>query len=190
MPRISEFDSKIEFDSNFWAITFINTSGKWGGHAKIIIEGIKKDSSLYVVECHAIAQPGTMGKNISKLPQLFNNSQGLLQPIITESEKYVDEKKLEYYKNATRRTILVPKKNAKDLINEVKKQVADNKNGIYQPFQYGGIYRLAIFGGNGGHNCTTWAEEVLEKANIEGRKMLLDILKAMPEKHAKRCLIM
>lgn len=51
----SKFNNDLEFNFNEWVVSLINTktgvSSIWGGHAKIVIEGVKsKGEGLFETE--------------------------------------------------------------------------------------------------------------------------------------------
>jgi hypothetical protein len=206
MKQNSLIHPKYEFNEKMWVVSLINkainqeedvikflkqeTSKLLGGHAKIVIEGFK-DEQLYIAECHAMEckdenQQDQKGYFDGTMLQFLSNTQCYIQPLFKDYQgKYPDGRESQY-KYADHKSWLLPKEEAEKVIAKTKQKITKFENGHPKKFQYGGAYRLGIFGGNGGDNCTTFAMKLLKAGGVELPIRPLDLVKAAPSKHTDK----
>jgi hypothetical protein len=75
------------------------------------------------------------------------------------------------------------------LDHEITSAIQEGRN-VNWPFKYqkAGAHRWTVWGGNGGHNCLTYAEEKLALAGAGNGVMLTDSSKASTQIHV-RCVL-
>jgi hypothetical protein len=101
---------------------------------------------------------------------------------------YKTEKERQYVDSSSRSWHVTP-----DAAITMIRDILDEKHGrghyegLAKPFQYAGMWCMYSY--RGGHNCTTWAEEKLEKAGIGSGVILTDSSKAMPQVHVSCSLL-
>ena len=185
MPQ-SVYNKRFDFNLEKWVVTLINTKkgtgGVIGGHAKIVVEGVIREENsmntkLFVGEYHIMEAGEGLGE--SCVPQALRNSQGNFGVFFTETDKYAlaDEK---YAEVSSRSGYALPddvKKMILNIKNERDKIESGEKDA---KFQYAG--NKCFYSYNGGHNCTSWAEEKLKIVGLE-KELLFDYIKAAPSSH-------
>lgn len=183
--RKSVVNNKVEFDERNWAVSLINT-GKginsiFGGHAKIIVEGLKKNLTinpeLFVGEYHIMEAEVFVEENW--IPQSCRNTKCKYAVLITERHEYKEGKE-EQYSKSTSITYLVQRNKVQQMIQNIKNEQMNNNP---KEFQYAGNW--CFYNYQGGHNCTTWAEEKLGLAGVHSSSNSLssDSIKACPSSH-------
>ena len=185
-------EPNYNFDNKNWVVSLIATGTKIGGHAKIIVEGVndsqewlenKNDnpnrSTTYVAEYHIIPDANPELANAT-IPPALRNTQARFGVFYTERPEYKQNKGSQY-QQATSRSYCISKDRAMAMIRAIKREKLEADH-LAKDYQYAGRYRWV--GGNGGHNCVTWAEEKLAIAEINSLSLPKDVVKAIPTKHA------
>lgn len=201
MPQ-SKVNPTFEFNESKWVVSLINTGDKLGGHAKIIVEGITTESikktenhtffskdnnsNLFVAEYHimeALEANEQFQENpkYSHIPQFLKNTQCKYVIRWTERDYYKEDKGKQYSQSHSQ-SWYTPPEAVWAMIKDIKEesQRCDNREQDAE-FQYAGKWCLYSY--NGGHNCTTWAEEKLAIAGVGNGIIKLDSIKAIPEVH-------
>lgn len=183
----SKYDNELTFTETEWVVSLINTkkgiSSIFGGHAKIVVEGlIRKSGSqfpvLFLGEYHIMEAERVPEE--TWIPQCFRNTQCKYLVLFKEVNKY-SRKDEEYAEIQSRSHGGIVPQEAFKMIKSIKDQQAAIKLGFDSPdFQYAG--KWCFYGLNDAHNCTTWAEEKLDMIGI-GKHLITDSTKAMPFLH-------
>lgn len=200
----SIISKNYEYNENKWVVSLVNT----GNHAVIIVEGIKKNGSTFQGEYDITAN--SYPEEQSFIQNLLGNTTGYITKIRCNP---VEEKRLEpntipatffrdyvnqqYHANSWYTSpekalamIVSIEADAETLETEINEAVRENREVVW-PFKYqkAGSGRWAIWGGNGGESCVTWAENKLAIAGVGSGVSILDSKKALPELHATRCIL-
>ncbi len=191
----SKVDKNFEFNKDKWVVSLINTKGGCkgaiGGHAKIIVEGLKEipDSSffstqLFVAEYH-IMEANRIPED-TWIPQAMRNTQCNYIVLHSERNEYREGKEVQYAQAGSDSWYLDSEK-VNDMIKNIKDESRQINEGETQAnFEYFG--KWSCFSKVGGYNCITWAEEKLAIAGGGNGKMLLDSSKGIPSVHTS-CII-
>ena len=129
MP-LSKFDSKREFNENKWVITLINTKteleGLWGGHAKIVVEGVKKnqsgrhfDTELFIAEYHIMEAERVPQE--SWIPQMLRNTKCKYSVLMKEGNEYNERQEQQYSEVRSQSWDTTPGA-VTDMINDIKEE--------------------------------------------------------------------
>jgi len=182
----SKYDSNLEFDENEWVVSLINTksgiSSIYGGHAKIVVEGLKRSNTLikelFVAEYH-IMEAERMPEE-TWIPQALRNTQCKYAVLFKEDNKY-NRTNQQYAETQSRSHGGIKPADAMKMIQDIKQEKQNIDSGQIAPdFQYAGEWCLYSY--QGGHNCTTWAEKKLDIIGA-GRHLITDSSKAAPYLH-------
>lgn len=146
--RFSKIDSFTSISSQYWGVTLVDSGTSelsspwtWGGHAKIIVEGIK-EGLYFRTAYHFVYDPERAPTGI-----LINDE--------TESTRH--------YPNRTR-VYLRDRLFVQNMIDDIIKQRTD---GTSHYTVWGGNCELKVDDEKAvGANCITWARRQLAKANI------------------------
>lgn len=182
----SKYDTELSYDENEWVVSLINTkkglSSVYGGHAKIVIEGIKKNEKqfpeLFIGEYHIMEAEKIPEE--TWIPQVFRNTQCKYLVLFKEGKKY--DKEHEHYTEIQKRSCGgVAPLDVMKMIKAIKEEQRNiNEGTVSHDFQYAG--KWCAYGLAGAHNCTTWAEEKLGIIGLE-RHLIADSTKAAPFLH-------
>ena len=184
--------SDLEFDENQWVVSLINTktgfSSIWSGHAKIVVEGIKKKTDnntnlfateLFIAEYH-IMEAERMPE-YTWLPQVCRNTKCKFMVLCKEENHYNDRQEQQYHEVQSRSVGALDPAKVMKMIAAIKKEKNEIDTGqIVSNFQYAG--KWCFYGEENAHNCTTWAEEKLDIIGI-GKYLITDNSKAAPYLH-------
>jgi hypothetical protein len=185
----SKYNSKLEVNENNWVVSLINTKtgieGALGGHAKIVVEGVKRrsfallDTEPYIAEFH-IAEANYIREE-TWIPQCFRNTKCDYAIYYSEKLAY-DRIDKQYAKLWARSVGGISPQTAEIMIQNIKAEFNDTtaRDRASGRFQYAGNW--CFYNYNGGHNCTTWAEEKLNLIGL-GCYLITDSSKASPSLH-------
>jgi hypothetical protein len=182
----SYYDKELKFDEDTWVVSLINTkkgvSSIWGGHAKIVVEGLKKNSTLYpelfVGEYHIME--AELVPQQTWIPQALRNTQCKYLVLALEKKEYGRTAE-DCAEIQSRSCGGMGAKEVMKMIKNIKEEKKSIDHGEISPdFQYAGI--SCVYGLNGAHNCTTWAEAKLDIIGI-GKHFMMDSTKAAPFIH-------
>ncbi len=190
MP-MSKYDDRYEFNERKWVVTLINTKkgieGVFGGHAKIVVEGVQAarngspvGSQLFFGEYHIMEAEHVLKE--SWIPQAFRNTKCAYSVIFREPHNYdlPDEK----YAEISSKSWIASANLAREMITNIKNEECEINTGKkISKFQYAGNYCLYSY--KGGHNCTSWAEEKLALVEVGNGFLPADSSKSMPWIHTK-----
>jgi hypothetical protein len=195
----SNLEMKSKYEKNFtisekeWVISLINTGsgvkGFFGGHAKIVVEGLKKNnnngrtnlfnSEPFIAEYHIMEAERIHEE--AWVPQALRNTQCKYVVLFKEDNKYRRDDS-DYTNTQARSHGAIPPEKVMKMIENIKQEAANIDERFLKPdFQYAG--KWCFYSYEGGHNCTTWAEEKLDIVGI-GKHLITDSSKAMPSLHA------
>lgn len=184
----SVYNDELEFSEHEWVVSLINTKkgldGMLGGHAKIVVEGIRRNASdlfateLFIAEYHIMEAEAIPIE--SWIPQALRNTHCRYIVAWREENRYTRER--EQYRAIQARSCgaLVPSEVMR-MIENIKQEQHDITTGEKIPnFQYAGEF--CFYSYKGGHNCTTWVEEKLRMIGAD-EFLFTDIFKASPSSH-------
>jgi len=186
----SKFNNDLEFNEDEWVISLINTKtgigSVFGGHAKIVVEGVKTSSEpgmfsskLFIGEYH-IMEANRL-PTATWIPQVLRNTQCNYAVIVTEREDYSAKKEQQYSEASARSVGGITPQQAQTMIDVIKAEKGDIDAGRTTPiFQYAG--RWCAYGTNNADNCTSWAEQQLNIIGI-GKHLITDSSKSAPFLH-------
>lgn len=160
-----------------WVVSLLNTGSKIGGHAVIVVEGIKNNRiwvGQYDIKAIAVIEKATdlVQSSIGNIPGYINRID------IFERDSYGRD-----YSQYSAKSWMASPEKIEIMITKIK-EAKERLNNEDAPFQAAGNKRSLILGGNGGHNCVTWAEEQLTHAGIGNGTIKTDKIKAAPQIHA------
>ncbi len=192
-PFTSRVNPKWDFDKQKWMVSLVNTGTVLGGHAIIVVEGVKENGNLFVRQFDILAREYTI-TNADAFQKSLGNVQGYISKIrifktYNNSIEYSQYSSENWYASPQevkdmRRSIKVKQRT----IAQVTTEDGVLLEGREPPYKYqmAGSKRLWIFGGNQGDNCVTWALKEIVQANIlkngDGGKKI-DLIKAPPQAH-------
>lgn len=195
MPN-SKLNTSLEFNEKKWVVSLVNTTygvkGLYGGHAKIIVEGItKKDPitqfgrELFIAEYHIMEANRIPSENW--IPQCFRNTKCNYLVILKEENNYNDRQDVQYSEVSSKSWHVTPA-SVRKMIENIKQEKESIENSQKEAdFQYAGNW--CFYSYKGGHNCTTWAEEKLAIAGIGNNFIITDSSKAVPQVHVSCSLL-
>lgn len=181
-----------ELSQNMWVVSLMNTGSALTGHAVIVAEGIQENGDLFWGQYEVYGKIIVDQRVADVVQRTTGNAQGYIAQI------NVRESTGPYTRDCTsfsRKSWTVDPENVQRMIESIKNAQTlteqANANNEEPPFKYqtAGSGRFSWLGGNGGNNCTTWAEEQLAQAGIGNGSILADLIKAMPELHADGCVV-
>lgn len=182
----SKYDSELTYNEAEWVVTLVNTkkglSSIWGGHAKIIVEGLINKggllSELFIGEYHIMEAERIPEE--TWIPQCFRNTQCKYLVLYKEENQYTRQDE-EYAEIQSRSHGGIPALEVKKMIANIKEEQGNINTGVISPdFQYAG--KWCVYGLDDAHNCTTWSEEKLNIIGL-GKHFITDSTKAMPFVH-------
>jgi hypothetical protein len=194
----SKYNRTLVFDEKQSVISLINTkkgiSGVFGGHVKIVVESIQRSgpelisgNELFVGEYHIMEAERI--PDGSWVPQALRNTKCKYTIGIVESNQYtLDDSKYDEVKSVS---WIAPRSETHQMIKAIKEEKgAIDMRQIDSQFQYAGQW--CFYSYQGGHNCTTWAEEKLAIARVGNGILWTDSSKAMPAIHVGmgKCIIL
>jgi hypothetical protein len=194
----SKVNEEFNFNVQKWVVSLINTKkgchGVVGGHAKIIVEGLKeekgddffKKEELFIAEYHIMEANAEGVSENHWIKQTMINTKCDYVVLFSERNEYTEGQEKQYEESGSNSWYVSPK-NVNDMIKAIKQESIDINGGITEArFEYFGKWS---YFGDGGYNCVTWAEDKLAIAGIGNGKMLLDSSKGVPSLHTSNCTI-
>jgi hypothetical protein len=184
----SVYNNDFSFNEQEWVVTLINTKtgieGVFGGHAKIVVEGIRRrgsslyDTELFIGEYHIMEAEGMAAE--TWIPQALRNTHSRYVVLWREENQYSRSEEQCQSIQARSHGALVPSEVMK-MIDDIKQEQFNIEIGEnIGNFQYAGEW--CIYSYKGGHNCISWAEEKLNIIGI-GKYLITDSSKASPFLH-------
>jgi len=173
----NESRSKVKplyaFTRDRWVVSKIVARGQYGGHAKIIIEGLNDDPGwtdkqgavLYVAEYHIIphANPKIKGRT---LPPNVSDEKHKFGIRWTERSKY-KAGKAEQYASAASKSWQVKKARAMEMLKAIDEEwLNHNAAYLFNNDQYAGTWRLVGSSSAKSGNCSRWCDKKLKLAGI------------------------
>jgi hypothetical protein len=199
----SKYNDQLEFSEDEWVVSLINTksdySGVLGGHAKIVVEGVRRvpisgqtgmfATEKFIGEYHIMdsgqvqeEQWNTWVPEVlrNRVPQVLMNTKSTYLVAYKETNEYfLSDDKLKAVQSRSRGGL--KQQEVMKMIQNIKQEQQDVNEGRNSAnFQYAGNWCWSNY--KGGHNCTTWAEEKLNIIGI-GQYLVTDSSKASPYLH-------
>lgn len=205
----SRINESFEFTETKWVVSLVNTidqgTGKWLGHTVIVVEGIRDNGNLFIgeydIQAAALKKSslGSIGNTEGVICDIRCNPDSFDEPKINRAAKFEGAFRDYRHKdfsakswfttaNAAINMIQTIEAEALSLSTEINEAHNEMREADLPLYQTAGASRYSIFGGNGGHNCVTWAEEKLKIAGIN-HSSVIDPKKAIPAVHVMSCVV-
>lgn len=190
LSGISQVNHTLRYTDTLWVVSLQNSGKVCGGHSRIIVEGIALERH-FVGQYEVAHYVGISSSAADKVQDLIGNVQGYITEIkIHQAVNYRHDYAKYHSKSWFVSPIDVLKMVAtiKTMCNAIEQEMVKyretgNITYLTHKYQVAGAHRTALLGGNAGHSCVTWAEEMLKIAKVGNGIKAIDSIKALPEAH-------